>query len=437
MKNSFIESYTKYISQKKINSNLKRKLSRTNQHRTIAWNEFNKLTIIIPFKLWQKYNYFKRYLIKPIFLFPFKLAIIITYTITISIFYLTHKLIYFLTYPFSKALNIPYSKTKIDGVSFIIPTWNKAEMVTTCVKKLAYILEKEKPELQKEIIVVNNGSIDNTVKSIESIISSIPISLINFHDNLGFAPAINAGCHNAKYNYVYLMNNDMIPKPRFFSSIINFAKTQIKQKHKFFGIASQIFFFDKNKRREESGKTYIYPYFGIIRAAHIVNHQNLQLPSFTCYPGGGSSLLNKHLFQKLNGYDFKTYRPMYCEDLDLGYLAWRLGYPSYFMPQSHVIHHHRSSSKKIGTDPSHYLFKNLLAFAIKNSSSFSLFLSHILTFPLFALKDKNHLIYMLEILPILPSILVSKILLLKYKTKISDSDLFDFINYELKKCQNF
>lgn len=431
MKNSFADIYAKYISQKKINSNLKRKLNRVNQHRSIAWREYHQLTNVISFKFWQDYNYFKKYFIKPAFLFPFKFALIIIYILLITCFYLIYKLLYIITFPFAKSLQIPPSQSKIDGVSFIIPTWNKAQMVAECVNKLVQILEKEYPKLKKEIIVVNNGSTDNTINSIESIKSFIPISLVNLPKNLGFAPAINTGCQNAKYNYVYLMNNDMIPKPKFFSSIISFAKLQIKQKQKFFGIASQIFFFDKTKRREESGKTYIYPYFGIIRAAHIINHQNLSEPSITCYPGGGSSFINKYLYNKLGGYDYQTYRPMYCEDLDLGFLAWHFGYPSYFMPQSQIIHHHRSSSNKITTDPSNYLFKNYIAFTLKNISSFTLFVNHIISFPLYTLINKKHFIYMLEIIPILPSILASKIKLLKYKTKISDSKLFNFNNFEI------
>ena len=176
----------------------------------------------------------------------------------------------------------------------------------------------------------------------------------------------------------------------------------------------------------------IYPYFGIVQAAHIVNHQNLQNPSLTFYPGGGSSLFNKYIFQKLGKYDSKTYQPMYCEDLDLGFLAWNFGYPSYFFPQSQIIHHHRSSSNTITTNPSHYLFKNQLAFTLKNITSFPLFLRHILNFPFYSLYDKNQLFYILEILPILPSIFASKISLLKFQTQISDSSLFNFINFELE-----
>ena len=436
MKNTFADSYTKYLAQKKIYHSLKNKLKRTYLHRSTAWGEYHKLTSVLTFKLWQYYNYLKKNLLKPTFVFPFKLVLIFCYIIIIVCFYFLYKLVYFLTYFFQKPLQLPSSCAALNGVSFIIPTWNKAKLVTACVKKLTAVLESENPQIQKEIIIVNNGSTDKTVKSIESITSSIPIRLVNLPQNLGFSPAINLGVGLAKYNYIYLLNNDMIPKPNFFLSIINFAQSKIDKHSWFFGISSQVFFFDKAKRREESGKTYIFPFFGIIQAAHIVNHQNLSEPSLTCYPGGGSSLINKHLFNLLGGYDYQTYRPGYCEDLDLGFLAWRFSYPSYFVPKSHIIHHHQSSYKKITADPTHYLFKNYIAFTLKNISNFSLFLNHIISFSLYALVDKKHFNYILEIIPILPSIFASKISLLKYRSQFKDSDLFDFIRFEISHAQD-
>jgi GT2 family glycosyltransferase len=432
MKKTFSEIYGQYITKKKENRILKQQIRRLCLQQQTTWKEYTKLTSVLSFKLWQYYNKVKRSLIKPIFLFPIKLTIVLIYILMIAIFFFVYKLLYFITYPFSKKLLVPTSDSKINGVSFIIPTWNKAEMVTTCVKKLSSLLEKEFPNIKKEVIVINNGSVDNTVELIESIKTSISIRLINLSQNLGFAKGINMGANLAKYNYLYLMNNDMIPKPNFFTSVINIALAKLSQGSIFFGITSQIFFFDKTKRREESGKTYIYPHFGIIRAAHIVNNINLTTPSSTCYPGGGSSLINKYIFNKFGGYDFHTYRPMYCEDLDLGFVAWLYGFPSYFQPLSHIIHHHRSSSTKISSDPSHLLFKNLLTFTLKNISSPYLIIKHIICFPIYTLINKNHFNYMLEVIPIIPSIFIQKISLLKYRIQTKDSDLIDFINFELK-----
>ncbi|MBI2465063.1 glycosyltransferase family 2 protein [Candidatus Shapirobacteria bacterium] len=435
MKKTFTQVYSQYITQKKLNASLKKKIWRLRTHRFIAWNDFNKLTSVISFRLWQQYNHFKKYLVKPVFLFPFKSIFIVVYLAITICLYFIYKIFHFSSSFFSKPLPLSSLQAEIDGVSFIIPTWNKAKMVTDCVKKLSSILEIESPKVKKEIIIVNNGSADNTIKSITSINSSISIRLINLPKNVGFASAINLGVIESMYNYIYLMNNDMIPTPTFLSSIINFAQAKINQGSKFFGISSQIFFFDKNKRREESGKTYIYPYFGIIRAGHIVNSSNLQDPSPTCYPGGGSSLLNKHIFQKLGGYNSTIYRPMYCEDLDQGFLAWQYGFPSYFVPQSHIIHHHRSSSKKLTTDPSHYLFKNLLTFSLKNITSFSLFLKHIFYFPILSIIDDHHFNYLLGVLPIIPSIYLYKVRSLKYKYMHQDTSLFDFIKFEVKNDQ--
>ncbi|MEI8067730.1 MAG: glycosyltransferase, partial [Candidatus Shapirobacteria bacterium] len=305
----------------------------------------------------------------------------IIYFITISIFFIISLILKTLSLFSSKEIKIKKSEEMIDGVSFIIPTWNKKEMVVNCVQLLDKYLSIEYPKIPKEIIIIENGSTDGSVEALSNLKTKIPIVLLKQKTNIGFAKAINLGLQNSKYNYVYLINNDMEPQKNFFNSIIDLSLNILKQNKKFFGISSQIFFFDKNKRREESGKTYSLPSLGYITIAHYVQEESLKDVSFTLYPGGGSSLINKHYFQKIGGYDYKSYTPLYCEDLDAGFIAWKFGLPSYFDPNSHVVHHHRSSSVKLTEDPSYFMYKNWLVFILKNFDSTNI-INNICLYPL-------------------------------------------------------
>lgn len=356
----------------------------------------------------------------------------IFYGIICFIFFLLSKIIYLISLPFASKIH-SNKKELIDGVSFIIPTWNKKDMVLTCIKLLDLHLSKEQPTIKKEIIVVENGSNDGSAEAIKKLKTKVPVILLEQKINLGFAKAINLGLKKSKYNYVYLINNDMEVQEGFFDSIIKSAKKLLREKINFFGISSQIFFFDKSKRREESGKTYCMPSnIGFIRIAHYVQNEGLKTFSPTLYPGGGSSLINKHYFQLIGGYDHKSYTPLYCEDLDAGLVAWKLGLPSYFDPNSKVIHHHRSSSVKLIKDPNYFMYKNWLVLILKNYDSIKNIFKHLFVFPILIILSENYSKYSIEAIKNIKNIFLSKIKLYKYKTINSDADIINFADFETK-----
>ena len=212
--------------------------------------------------------------------------------------------------------------------------------------------------------------------------------------------------------------------------IIDSAQKLLKQNKKFFGISSQIFFFDPNKRREESGKTYSLPNLGYISVGHCIHEDSLKEFSPTLYPGGGSSVINKHYFQKLGGYDYKTYTPLYCEDLDAGFSAWKFGLPSYFDPNSHIIHHHRSSSVNLNKDPNFFMYKNWLVFILKNFDSAKNVLNNIFLFSIRIFLYQKDYEYAIEAIKNIHNIFISKIKLYKYKTINSDKFLINFSKFE-------
>jgi len=358
------------------------------------------------------------------------------YFIATILFFLLYKVCYFFISFFQNKLKIIEGRSKIDGISFIIPTWNKKDLVLNCVKNLDKVSSTECKDIPKEIIVIDNGSIDQSYEELKKLKTKTSLNVVRSDTNLGFARGINLGASKAKYNYIYLMNNDMIPKPNLITEILKFGQNLLKNNKPFFGLSSQIFFFDPTKRREESGKNYYRPDFGYLYVAHVVNEVNLTDSSITGYPGGGSSLINKELFLKLGGYDSDLYLPLYDEDLDLGFIAWKFGFPSYFVPNSQIIHHHRSSSKKLAMDPNYYMFKNWVTFVLKNYDSLSLFLTHIFLFPFRMLSDQRFVTYAWENTKIIHKILYKKIMLSKYKRVYNDTELINFPKFEFNFYKN-
>jgi hypothetical protein len=87
-------------------------------------------------------------------------------------------------------------------ISVIILNWNGKEMLLNCLDSV--LKQKVKPF---ETIVIDNGSTDGSVKSIQNQ-KYKGIKIISLKKNIGFASANNIGMDKAKGDYLFILNND-------------------------------------------------------------------------------------------------------------------------------------------------------------------------------------------------------------------------------------
>ena len=87
-------------------------------------------------------------------------------------------------------------------LSVVIITWNEFDILNTCLSTLVPIIDFKRDE----IILVDNGSIDGTVKKIQKLYPQITI--IELQNNIGVAPARNIGIQKAVGTYIMTLDND-------------------------------------------------------------------------------------------------------------------------------------------------------------------------------------------------------------------------------------
>jgi cellulose synthase/poly-beta-1,6-N-acetylglucosamine synthase-like glycosyltransferase len=94
--------------------------------------------------------------------------------------------------------------------SIILPVYNEQEVIVDVLKRNLKVLENN-PSIS-EIIIVDDGSIDNSREKIENFIKNysgrIDIRLVPHPKNMGKAEALNTGIKEAKGEYVLLTDSD-------------------------------------------------------------------------------------------------------------------------------------------------------------------------------------------------------------------------------------
>lgn len=103
--------------------------------------------------------------------------------------------------------------------SIIIPVYNEEEAIGNTLKELKDYLRNKK--YQAEIIVVNDGSIDQTEKILQEIED---IKIINQSNNRGYGASIKNGIKHAKFDWILLYDGDEQHKPEYIGKLIKYTK---------------------------------------------------------------------------------------------------------------------------------------------------------------------------------------------------------------------
>jgi len=254
---------------------------------------------------------------------------------------------------------LPASATE-PGVTVVIPTRTGKELLEA---QLPGILA----QTPSQIVVVDNGSTDGTA---EWLASAYPqVEVVHSGAALSFARAVNRGIARARCSHICLLNNDMLLEPGFFASL----ERAFRQVPDLFCATAQIRF-PAGVRREETGKTV----FAQSAATDFPVRCDEPLPgedgTWVLYGSGGCSLYDAAKLRELGNVD-EVYEPAYVEDLDLGYRAWKRGWPSVYVAGAVVEHRHRATTTRYYTEAqlSRILEINYLRFVARAVSDAKVF----------------------------------------------------------------
>ena len=252
-------------------------------------------------------------------------------------------------------------------LSVIVVNYNVEYFLEQCLHSVETALQG----IDSEVFVVDNHSVDGSVRMLNKKFPEV--KLIVNTENVGFAKANNQAIHQAKGEYILLLNPDTLVESDTFAKTIAFmdqtpqagglgvkmvngegkflpeSKLSLPFPYvSFYNIFGLSKLFKKSRRFGKYHLTYLDP--NEIHEVEVLS--------------GAFMLLRKSMLDNI-GYLDEDYF-MYGEDIDLSYRITQAGFKNYYYPKTRIIHYKGESTKKSSINYVIVFYKAMQIFAKKH-----------------------------------------------------------------------
>ncbi len=108
-------------------------------------------------------------------------------------------------------------------LSIVAPMYNEEEMAPIFYDVLSKIMDNIKEKYDSELVLVNDGSKDNTLKILKELKEKDPrVHVISFSRNYGQEPAVTAGVKEAHGDAVIIMDADLQDPPEIIYDLLKY-----------------------------------------------------------------------------------------------------------------------------------------------------------------------------------------------------------------------
>jgi GT2 family glycosyltransferase len=266
-------------------------------------------------------------------------------------------------------------------VSIIVLNWNTAKLLRDCLASLEATVNSK--QLTVEVIVVDNGSTDDSVQEVKSLnIKNLRLKIIENGENLGFSKGNNIGIKAATGQYIMLLNSDTVVQEGAIEKLVdylekdpNFAISPLLELpngelqsdyYMRFPNLWQILFYHNPILRPFILKTPL---------KHLICQESKKEPFEVDQLPGAALMTSQEVWQKVGGLD-PDYQFL-LEDVDWSWRAKKAGVKLRVIPQAKIVHIGGASwKKKLDQNKNTFykqFFASMLLFVERNYNSFSLF----------------------------------------------------------------
>lgn len=244
-------------------------------------------------------------------------------------------------------------------VAIVILTWNQRELTLDC---LASLQPMDYPSDKLELIVVDNGSQDNTLVAIKERFSTVTV--LENGDNLGFAEGNNVGIRHALQGnaaYIMLLNNDTIVDKDMLRLLIDFAEAREDV-----GIVTpKIYYHDEPERIWCAGASIDWKTAGVARLrAEEIDDSRKETAHEVDFASGCAICLKRSVIEQVGVLDKRFF--IYYEETEWCVRATNAGWRIVYVPEAKMWHRISSAMGVSSPATEYYMNRNVLLFLVKS-----------------------------------------------------------------------
>ena len=210
--------------------------------------------------------------------------------------------------------------------SVIIPNLNGAGWLRDSIESVWAQTEQD-----FELIVIDNGSKDESLEIARSYRGRDRYTLIENAENTGFSHAVNQGIAIAKGEYAVLFNNDAFAEPDWLAELIRTADADPK----IFAVSSLMLRFYEPELADDAGDYVTILGFACKRGDGLKASRYTK-PCRIFSACGGAALYRKSILDEIGNFDENFFA--YFEDVDLSWRANNAGYKCVLCPTAKCYH---------------------------------------------------------------------------------------------------
>jgi GT2 family glycosyltransferase len=247
-------------------------------------------------------------------------------------------------------------------LAIVVLAWNQRELTLECLASLAAL---DHPAGRLEIVVVDNGSTDDTARAVREAYPAVTV--LETGENLGYAGGNNAGIRHALAQgaeYVCILNNDVTVASAFFAPLLAVLRggggvgvvtpliVDLAQPERVWALGSMV-----DQRRGLVQRLHVAEPASTLRTAE---------PFDVDVASGAAMLVRREVFERVGLLDEAFY--LYFEETDWCLRVRSSGYRILAVPSS--VAWHKVSATLGQTSPviDYYMLRNHLRFIARHWS---------------------------------------------------------------------